>query len=370
MAAAGPPGPENAAAAGHPAGINPRWILMMPPGVEVSRIKHAEDIMYDRLSELVGESIDGNRPVETYERLPNWYVLAQRDQWPIETTIRCASCTLTFSGFVWFVPLAEEEIEVGDGVTSLAFRRGQVVCSPNCAATFIETYYRGEQAAQLKELLVHLYYAITGQRVIHIYPAPRHTELQAYGGEMSDIEFWKRMAELSEQTSINVRKFTFPLLSADDIHGADGWGAARAAAPPPPPPPPDAQLGQGREENDRYSIDELSHMWPSLGVAPPAARPAALQVALPGPPAAAPAPPPAAPPAAQLAAIPAPYRDPNPPAAPKPAAPSEPQCWNLNHHPHGACPQTGHASAPANKVPSRPPAGLDELTWALIGNPM
>jgi len=112
-----------------------------------------------------------------------------------------------------------------------AFRRSQVVCSPNCATTYIENNYWGEEEQQLKELLIHLYFEVAGRWVVHIGAAPRHTELQMYGGPLSDEQFWTTMKDLATRTHLSVRKFEFPALSAADVDGVDGWDMAAGAAP-------------------------------------------------------------------------------------------------------------------------------------------
>jgi hypothetical protein len=245
------PDPATAATAatGQPAAtpMNPRWLLYMPPGVSLDRIQPPEVIMHERLCELAGSEIGSHSEPPVYDKLPKWFVAKPpwwpnglhtgEDAWPPQCNQRCSACTLTFQGFPWFVPLAVEVREVppqveGQSMVRVpAFQRGQVTCSPNCAMTFIESHFRGEEGTQLKELLVHLYHAVTGRWVIHIEPAPRHTQLQAYGGDLSDQEFWIRMRGLVQQTHLSIRNFDFPLLSADDSDGVDGWKVAEDAIP-------------------------------------------------------------------------------------------------------------------------------------------
>lgn len=209
-----------------------QYILHLPAGVALSKIESAEDQMDARLNELAGGTVGVASEPIVYDQLPDWFIVGQRNHWPAWCNLRCASCTLTFQGQPWFIPVEMKQQAVEDqqrpGCTRMAqvFKRKLVTCTPNCSVTYIETHMKGEQAAQAKELLVHLYFAVHGARVHLIPPAPRHTELQAYGGQLSDLEFWEKMRGLAQETGQSTKKFNFAPVSAELENAPDGWRAA------------------------------------------------------------------------------------------------------------------------------------------------
>lgn len=221
-----------------PAHVNQKWIIRMPEGVDLRKIKSAEELMDEKMQELVekdhASSGTGGPQSEVFDRLPEHFIVALPDCWPASCNLRCCSCTLTFQGFPWFVPTGLKEMSIpdpcgGEPLSTLAFKRGHVTCSPNCAVTFIETHYDVEKQSQFKELLVHLHHAVTGKRVVHIEKAPCHTELRMYHGKLTIDEFWEKMKALAQKTKLSTRKFDLKYGQGVSEEGTDGWGAAETA---------------------------------------------------------------------------------------------------------------------------------------------
>ena len=225
------PGPE------HQAGrqeVNQKWIIRMPAGVDLREIKSAEELMDEKMQEIVEKGHDQSVHNEMFDRLPDHYIVSLPDCWPTSCNLRCCSCTLTFQGFPWFVPTGLKEMSIpdpcgGEPLSTLAFKRGHVTCSPNCAVTFIETHYDVEKQSQFKELLVHLHHVVTGKRVVHIEKAPSHTELRMYHGKLTIDEFWEKMKALALKTQLSTRKFDLKYGQRVSEKGTDGWGAAETA---------------------------------------------------------------------------------------------------------------------------------------------
>lgn len=210
-----------------------QWLLHMPPGVNLKGIRPAEDYLYERLEEEAGEDFSKVETEPHYETVPEWYIVGLPDHWPLRCEHRrCVSCTLTFQGMPWIVPAAIKSVEVpglavpDETAYTQAFQTDAVVCSPNCGMTYIDEKFSGERAAQIKEMLEHFYYAVTGKRAKHIPPAPPRTALKAYGGYYSNMDFWEHMAKLATETKLSARQFQFPSIDVEVELAPDGWDAA------------------------------------------------------------------------------------------------------------------------------------------------
>lgn len=258
---------ESAPVGGPARPVNPRWIIRLPPGVDLKSIRSAEELMDEKMQEIVEVDYDNDELV-VFDRLPDHYIVALPGLWPASCNLRCLSCTLTFQGKPWFIPVDFKNIQVpdpcsGQMVSTPAFKRRGVTCSPNCAVTFIETYYDVEKQAQFKELLVHLHHAMTGQRVVHIEKAPSHLELRSYHGSLSDDEFWEKMKRLAQKTKLSTRKFDMSWDSRElsTEKGTDGWGAAETLVTPPlrvgrkqDAPEAFPKLGAGQRETNLVNV--------------------------------------------------------------------------------------------------------------------
>jgi len=187
--------------------------------------------MHSRLIEMAKDEGGGSgegRDVSTYDQIPEWYYVKAPELWPPQCNLRCASCTHTFQGPPCFVPGEMRVLPVPDApeLMSNAYKRKQVVCTPPCAARFIEQHMRGEDAFNAREMLVQWYNDVHNLRVVHIPPAPLHTDLQAYGGKMSDVEFWTTIRKLLQEINMSSYCFTFPEIDAELADAPDGWSLA------------------------------------------------------------------------------------------------------------------------------------------------
>lgn len=217
-----------------------RMLLRLPQGVSVDNIRSAEDVMEERLAELSEElpsfAEEKKGPSEeTYDRLPDEYVEALSDSWPKSCNLRCWSCGFTFQGPPCFIPVSMREVEAPDPDTghvhpTVAFRRMGVTCTFNCAATCISNRLRGEKERQARELLLHLYHSMHGERPARIVEAPDRTELQAYGGSLSDKEFWEKLHRLDPKHGLPSYK-TVIAPPREGFHTA--WEAGELAPPLP-----------------------------------------------------------------------------------------------------------------------------------------
>lgn len=182
--------------------------------------------MEEKLRELAEDTAVSTDDL-VYDQLPDCYVVGLPEGWPISCNLRCWSCTLTFQGVPHFIPTSMFETTVADDTgrtrPTVAFRRLGVTCTANCSATYIERNMRGEAAAQAKELLVHLYYAMHGKRVVWFEPASPHTDLKSYGGTKSDAQFWAELTKLDPDHGMPPYPVLVPR-TTDDLNGVpDVW---------------------------------------------------------------------------------------------------------------------------------------------------
>lgn len=194
-------------------------LLHLPRGVTCDLIKAPEDILEERLLEGIKEPL--RKPISQYDQLPDEFVVGNEvpamggkpklyTPWPQSCNLRCISCTLTFPNSPFFIPYSIEkttETDIDERgqkkiVPATVYRRLGVTCTANCAVTYIETHMKGDYAMQAKENVIHLYYAMHGVRVLRIVAAPPHTELEAYGGRLTDKEFWEALHKLDPRHGI------------------------------------------------------------------------------------------------------------------------------------------------------------------------
>lgn len=192
-------------------------ILLLPAGVDAAKNISVEEMMKERLGNMLQQSEAPVVEVSLQEEIPEVYT--QGEDWPVICNMQCASCTLLFKGSPFFVPASMVPSEV-EGKIVYSFRRRKeagVTCSANCAMTYVNTCLRGNEADEAKELIIHLYYARFEKRVVWIEPSPRHTQMAIYGGgKMTRDEMKERIDQLVKKTAQRTPTRTAPIKINDD----------------------------------------------------------------------------------------------------------------------------------------------------------
>jgi len=209
----------------------PPMLLHLPPGVSLAGVRSAEAIMDERVEEILGDTAAAPE-LHKHETLPDLYY-AGMESWPVSCSLRCWGCTFTFTGRPFFIPASMEMRRVRTSPTTppvsvVVFERLGVTCSPNCSASYIAHAMHGTRGAQARENLLHLHYAMTGRRFINIREAPFYTELESFGGSLSDAQFWKTLEKLAPENSSLAYRLDFDF--SEEPRGCSGWNACADGA--------------------------------------------------------------------------------------------------------------------------------------------
>jgi hypothetical protein len=196
-------------------------------------VKTAEEMMDQKMSDLV---LLAEQPeAEIYTKLPKLYC-PELDTWPDACNLRCWSCTLLFDSRPLFVPVGQFLVDYDDkaeGKTRkiLAYERLGVVCTANCAASYIDANMHGEKAAQSKIMLIQLYHSMFGVRVMRIEPAPLYTDMCIYGGTLSEENYRDQLRARDNKHGLP-SAVRFPDIPAKEKNCTNGWdiGAAGSTA--------------------------------------------------------------------------------------------------------------------------------------------
>lgn len=152
-----------------------------------------EDVADSRLMESAADATDG-QACEPPDKIPR--VFTGLENWPMRTNLKCWMCDFTFDNSPKFVV---QYAGIGEN-GGIEFGVLGNMCTFNCAELWIETNLGGrasnEERWRYQDNLCLAYLMFTGRRVARIKPAPAKTELKAYGGELDEDAFWKRMREL------------------------------------------------------------------------------------------------------------------------------------------------------------------------------
>ena len=111
--------------------------------------------------------------------------------WVRNTNIKCWQCDRNFHTMPKFVPMPCSE----PGVYEV---RGNM-CSFNCAYSWILLHFAGIERQNAVERLCLLYFMFTGRRISRITQAFAKTEMQQYGGALTEQEFAEKMAAIDPE---------------------------------------------------------------------------------------------------------------------------------------------------------------------------
>ena len=207
-------------------------------GISLNDYVPVEDLFDSKLLEAAEPAPQGSEPLP-YDRIPPVFVGV--DQWPSSTNLRCWSCPFTFDGPPSFAPTY---IRPGDGGRLEAGVEGNF-CTFNCAARYIDTVYPPQafpaKHFKMRDNLCTIYALFTGRRVRHIAAAPPKTELQMYGGTLTEENYWEALRQLDLDHGLRDHRLgsiaTERARPGSALAGKPtAWETCLASAPLPVPP--------------------------------------------------------------------------------------------------------------------------------------
>jgi len=185
--------------------------ILFLQGVFKTDCKRMEDILQDR---LLGDSPSN---LTTYIKMPA--VFTGLENWPKYTNILCNICSRSFKTFPWFEPQSIDPISTGDvgkilrpeevkkSITKKDFSivpKG-VFCSCHCVEKNIRTKTVDlSEKRDKQEMLKFLYEIVTGKSVKEILPSPDPTDMVQYGGDLTEVEYQKKIDGLIEKANADV----------------------------------------------------------------------------------------------------------------------------------------------------------------------
>jgi hypothetical protein len=169
--------------------------ILLLSGISREDYVPVEDIFEEKLCENIKS--DFTPTVMPYDRIPA--VFTSLSKWPISTNLRCWSCGFTFDDRPKFIPTYMRENEQG----VIEFGVLGNTCTFNCSARWINDNMHDNAAWTARNELYWVYFYFTGYKVTKITPAPSRTELQMYGGNLTEEAFWQKLRELDPQHGLN-----------------------------------------------------------------------------------------------------------------------------------------------------------------------
>lgn len=162
-------------------------------GITLADYVPIEDVFDEKVLERAEKEEVLPEPLP-FDKIPP--VFTSLEEWPLSTNLRCWACPFTFDGPPRFAPPYIRPGE--DGRTEVGVEGN--FCTFNCAANYIDVTYPPqaypEKHWRMRDNLCHVYFMFTGQRVLHIEAAPPKIDLQEYGGDLSEEQFWERLRKL------------------------------------------------------------------------------------------------------------------------------------------------------------------------------
>lgn len=136
-----------------------------------------------------------------YGKIPS---VAVSGKWTTSTNLHCWNCDLQFPTTPVFVPTGITENEFG--LTEYEVHGN--FCTFNCAQSYIEDKFSGQQRDDRTRMLKMLYKAMTGRRIEIIKPSPEKTIMERYSGTpgLSAVEYKEKINELNKEYDLGVYK--------------------------------------------------------------------------------------------------------------------------------------------------------------------
>jgi hypothetical protein len=177
--------------------------ILFLKGVYMRNCKDVDDIMEDRLAEMVGgcDSVNTSHQASyTYNKIPRLFI--DVDTWPTHTNLLCFRCNCSFAWSPVFVPESINPSDTCRGVYKPIVPIGNF-CTFICANMYIKKMYIGSERWEKIELLKMLHSIMTnGKTISDIIDGPEHTEMEQYGGSTTTCKFQSKLKALCIQCNI------------------------------------------------------------------------------------------------------------------------------------------------------------------------
>ena len=188
-------------------------------GVYKKDRKKIEDFFATR---LLGEE---HTDIKRYDRIP--LTFTSLDKHPKTSNLACWACCRYFKGRPWFEPQSIDITSKGnigqiiprENLVETQVARNYCIaikgnfCSANCVRRHINTHTR-DMSDRLNKIamLKFVYEIFVGRSIADIQPSPPHTDMQQYGGHLTNNEYQKKIDEsdatyqkdLSENSFANI----------------------------------------------------------------------------------------------------------------------------------------------------------------------
>lgn len=174
-------------------------------GIHKKDCKKIEDFFQDRL--LLNDIEQKN--IIIYDKLPSIFTGVKT--WPERTNLSCNWCCRVCNSFPWFEPQSIEPLSLGTIGTiskidlknkhnykSFSIIPKGVFCCTTCVSANIhrDNSIISDRHNKL-EMLKFLYEIVTGLSILEILPSPHPSEMEKYGGNLSETDYQKKINDLS-----------------------------------------------------------------------------------------------------------------------------------------------------------------------------
>jgi hypothetical protein len=187
-------------------------------GVTTRDIQTAEQIMEQKLEQNagceMGEHVKSKPSMmirHTYKAHPKNITVDPAEpmacDWVKSTNIKCNTCLRTFNSMPLFMPTyidnKTKKLEIG---TEGNF------CSYTCIITHIDIKFPnlscGANQSKYKQMVYIIYKLFTGKTIKHIEPSPMYTCMEEFGGNMTAIEYYKKIDNMNQFCNMTITNHT------------------------------------------------------------------------------------------------------------------------------------------------------------------
>lgn len=160
-------------------------------GVFLKDCVQIDDIFEQRLLDNLSESETQD---VVYDRLPSYF--SRLSTWVKKTNIKCWYCDLNFDTAPVFIPLILEHI--GGDEYNISVKG--CFCGFACAQKHIDIHHQDIcNNTKFSDMLRHLHFIFTGERIDEIEPASDKHDMVQYGGTKTKEDYRKEHAKKNEK---------------------------------------------------------------------------------------------------------------------------------------------------------------------------
>jgi hypothetical protein len=170
----------------------------------------------DKIEDFFHKRLLNTNDSKNYDKIP--LVFYNLDSWIKKTNLLCWNCHRVPKSVPWFEPQSIDVTSkgsIGNLVTSDKLVRNHntveycinvkgIFCSCNCVMRYILINSKNLPDKINKISMLHILHEIfTGKKVIEIEPAPLVTDLVQYGGNLTEIEYQKKIDDFNNLKNNN-----------------------------------------------------------------------------------------------------------------------------------------------------------------------